>query len=592
MSTLVSSRICQALVFSFASTFAIIGWTIFCPFFTIDDSDVLRRATDYLAQHGWMAYLKAYVPEDLVQRRYWPGYAVYILFRTHLMGLSSIGWHTMNVLLYVAIGTMLSWLSFKACKSYWPGLIAYIITLTAGVFDYQTTWFSYVFVNSFEPYMALVWLIGAVVYVGMLQATGRSCWWLAAAVVVVLGYSVTIKENAFLVVGSAAVLMLVHSFLPGGNRAAIRCTGGALLLMAGGWGALVYSLTPRDAGYAGTSSLVTSAVELFKNFARYARLIYQASGPFVLIGLLLGVLRISLTRRHYRVYLFTTVLCLAQIGSLCIWPTISLRLIYPAFLGLLFVASMEFYQMWKLAESAHGRKPLFVFGGAVALLMMVASLAHSNVAHILMLTAIVLLAGTVLIHASNMRALCTARGAFAGCVLFLGLGLVVTGVSHVTSYPAIYKSTELTRHLVVRKASEHCPPQARLIWFINPGQEIFPYSSDIHARLFFDRDDLESIPASHFLEQGATLRQGDMIVMYGDYYKHKPEGDFQHFQITQGSYISPILNHGDFLTALRDNFWSNRDQSVSTKLLRRYYEGTINAYLLREAQWEIPVDWR
>ncbi len=581
-----TTKLLQICILCLLISFIILGQTLTVPFFTIDDSDVLNRAQQYLNQHGWAGYIKAYIPETGVKRRYWPGYQIFILARTQLFGLNSYLWHLMQVLIFTSIGSLLCLVSQHIIRSIIPGLITLFIILTAGEFSYQTNWFAYVFTNSFEPLLCLLWTISICLFVFGQNFQFKWQLTMVALGTLVALYSITVKENAFIVTGAMSGLVFLTTLVYVRVQM-IRWSSAVIAVASVAWGLWVYSVIPKGEGYAGVSTLNTNLGPLLDTAHAYALMLYQSTGMFVPTGIALGLARQISARRFDLTFWFGLAFGIAQIGSVIIWPDSSFRLIFPAFVALVFVSTSEFYQFIKLSAVEHKRWAALIAVTLGVGIFMLASYASSRFFATLPFLLSVLAGAGYWQQIPNQLKF-TSRMCGLAAIWFIGFGLIVNGLSHVASYPMLHKTTELTRHLTVRAAASLAPPNAKVVWFTAPGQEIFPYSCDIHAKLFFGREDLEIMPSGSLTTGTTALEQGDMLVLYGKYAAARLSSTgLSDHSVIQGGYISPILSYKDYISWAKSLLSGNMKPA---SLLGNYYEGGIRMYQVESKSWVIPAE--
>lgn len=566
--------------------------TLWHPFFTIDDSDLINRAQRYLDELGYAAYFRSFIPHELIQRRYWPGFLNYTMLRIQLFGLNSILWHLWQIAIFCSIGLSLCVVSLKLFRTNVPAVVTLLIILSAGDFTYQTNWFAYVFTNSFEPIISMLWSCSVVLYLLASSLRGKSFVLLSLIATLFVILTITIKENVFLVTGASAGLCLGLSWATTLKFRRFRWHMTAILLISAVWGGWVYSIIPKDQAYAGVSTLNSTPAQVWETLKKYVTYISDSTGLLIPVGITLGAIRIAIERKNALPYLLCVSFAMFHVLSVVIWPETSLRLIFPSFTLLVFLTCCEVYVLFKrLVQIEFSSSVTWLFGAMVGsavvslVLLCVFSRSENNAFLWFLFAASVLPAILYVLPKSDTVLKLAASGFSLPAYSVIAFGLIINGISHIVSYPALYKATELTRHLVVRNASR-LPQNSKVIWFGDPGQEIFGFSAAIHASLFFNRPDLEIKPSTS-LPNLRSLKRNDMIVLYGS----KSRLDFQnnpglsYKPVIQGNYISSIKSYGDYIIMFKA-FLSGKDWIHL--IAPTYYEGTIHTYLVTDNEWNIP----
>lgn len=555
-----------ALVFA---TFAILGFTIAVPFFTVDDSDVLLKCENILQKWKSGDLLFLFEPNSHAHRRYYPGYAAYATLRLAVLGKTAPLWHVWHLLLFSAIGMAMAAAGRMLAGSWAAGCVAYLVLISTGTVSYQSNWFNFVFLNTFEPWLLALWVAGAALF-----SAGRT-WALAAGTFCFL-WAMVSKENAIIAMFPAftisGFLFLRKPEWFGERervyRLAVPCLAIAACCVI--YAVVLYLVLPRDAGYAGTQTLLKKPSQWWDNFQAQRRNWIEASWYLVPIGMLHFGVRLAATWRKWESrdawMLILLGALLAQIGSLLLWPSTAMRLSQPAYAAALLFACVELEiflrQSIRMRSQSWTRHDLIAVGLLAASLLLLLLL-RANWGYVAFARGTKLVAvlwtfailGMLLF--SYLRARSFPHWASGGmkavlalCTIFVILLIAI----NTSSYPTLARTTEGSRQRVAELISSTAVRGARVAWVLPKDQEMIAWSSGLNTKAVYQREDIVQGPARQILSLG-PLRKGDYLVTYGSAAKQNPrgEGRLSRKTVHIGGWVSPVLSLPELYNVLLSN---------------------------------------
>ncbi|MDX2176194.1 MAG: hypothetical protein SF028_06960 [Candidatus Sumerlaeia bacterium] len=514
----------------------LVGHTAAVPFFTLDDSDYIGRVERHLAEARAGNWAKLLDTGDPGNRRVYPGMNLYTALRIALLGKSGFLWHLWHFALFAAVGVAAVRFSERAAGSPWPGVAAFALLLGTGTTHYQSNWYNFFSVNTFEPPLLLAWSAAAWAGARALSAERRPGFalWSAACLAAVL-WACGIKETSgavHLMFGApvlAAALLRPRWFGVARPRR-LAALAAAVLALSVAYLAFVFASLPKDAGYGGTGMLVKTPSGWFAALGTYLREWFDASFLLMPLGALCWVARAFGARgEEARRGLWPAALLAwagaSQLSSLLVWPELSMRLSQPAYGAVLLAACCELALAARLAfrqaPSAASRRTGWALAGLAALAILAGR--RTLGAEPMLWGGALALAGLAAAMAAGLwqshrgregvlvrvlPAVCASNAAAAGC--FLAAATVI----HASGYPVQFRMLEGLRTRVSIHLAGTAAPRAKVAWMTPPRSEIFAWSAALHAKTILGREDLEEGPF-HWIESRGPLVKGDAMVFLG-----------------------------------------------------------------------------
>lgn len=518
-------------------SFVILAPTLTIPFFVIDDSDLITHATKYgsLWDPGNLHKL---FDRSMSGARFWPGFGLYAVLRETVFGTDSVLWHAWQILLYAICGTILTAAGKKLTGSHLPGIAAYVLLLCTGSVDYQSNWFNYVFTNSFEPFLLLLWTCGAAFLYAAYSSRNSplSHVWSCAACIL-LAWSVTAKETS----GATLLLVIIPLLLllwrrPGalgvkGTAGRLMIPLGIVALFSAIWVVVVLATLPSGTDYAGSSTFVKNPWKWLVAFTNYMSSWYACSHILIPLALAHYLIRISAMRSPRDLWQgLLPIASLAQVAPLLVWPEVSMRLSQPAYAMALLFSCCEFFRLLTDLSTMHpaGERThrSVVFLTATGILFLGGRLLpgrwHVGIVQILFVCWVGFGVFQNYIGYSGGVIHRWTRNCWITILAILGILVTALCVTNLSSYMTEYRLREGVRHRASEYISREAVKSARVVWLVPKEAEIFAWSSGIYVRLFHSRHDLEVAPLSAI--RNRTLRKDDLIVAYGPDTVRAPKG--------------------------------------------------------------------
>lgn len=526
-------------------TFALLAPSLKVPFFTMDDSDTIRMAEavrSRMAEGNPFYVFRA--DSHQYGRRHHPGYYLYQIARLALFDRSAVLWHMQHALCFALCGVALACASRRLVGSVWPGIATHFLVLSTGDYEYQSNWYNFMSLITFEPLLYFQWTLGAWCFFEQVRrpAGVASKAWATFGVLAFLWATITKETTPLIHLGFGTVFLALVCLAPralGSPETIRRLRIPVGVVLAGSLAFLIRLALalPRDDGYAGTQSLIRDPQVWMESLSRYFSFWCAGSLYTISIGLGLGVARIIggwRDRSTADTWLALMLLAGAgQLSTLVLWPGVSFRLSQPAYLAALFVACVEIARFLQTlttpAEPAGG-----IAGGALGRLLARAALAGLVLYYLLgkrvlgpgafvagaKVLAVAGFATVLYLYArSRWQGTQLPRwGAIAGTALLAGNALWATLaiVLNLAVYPTWFRTTEQMRQYASLHIAENSAKGARAVWMVRPNLAGFVYSIGINGRVILNRPDLTHLPYCDFdpAKSGGPLRRGDHLVYW------------------------------------------------------------------------------
>lgn len=602
-----------ALVFI---TAVVQGPSIIVPFWTDDDSDLIRQAGLIKAKMAEGDLLAPFAHEPN-SGRYWPGAWLHIILRLTLFDKQPVLWHLWQIGLYVAAGLCLMAAARRLTGSHWPGVAAHLLLLSTGGTEVTSNWENFYITNTFEPLLYALWSLSALCLgLQVSLPPGIRSKLLAGAGLLLACWSIITKETAFAVVLMALFPVLVLVWwkpdYAGGRRDFRRLAIplATILVFAVVWGVRVFSVLPREAGYGGTASLVKSPALWGKSLAVYWGM--WTGSCHTLIALALGhfLLRVTSRRGAFaRRDMWMAVLAWASFShlfSLSFWPQQFMRLSQPAYASALLFTCCEIAIFLngmmaprETAEGSPNRKMAALRIALTTLVLLFVFFGKRFVPRPAFDTCLdwVYLAWLLVTSAGLWflyRGCNTGRWPlrYASGILLLSFSMTaLLAAITASSYPVNFRSSIGIRQKAARWVALNAPPNAKVSWLTSQGWNGFAWAMDLHVKEFFRRKDLRQGPHTWVRTQGA-LQAGDLIVIYQPGGPDAPagEGTLARYNVEENGYVAPVEDLAGLRRLLVDGLLI--PSRIPRKALEcRYVSATISIFQIQSPTWKFAPDF-